>query len=180
MATELGLTNVHSLIELAKRTYNKEVLPIAMVLAENRPILQHAVWREANGVASHVHTRDIDLPAGDWRAINNGIDGETGLTKQIEEPIKLLEARSEIDEMLMKLAPNARKYRMEEDMMFLEGLGQTFESAFFYGDPAIAAGDPDKIRGITERPEYDASAEANVWNMSGVAADTQTSIFAVQ
>lgn len=148
MATEVDVSAQHTLVELAKRTNNKQTLDIANVLSKLMPVVGDAYFQEANRQTDHVHTRATSLPSGTWRAVNEGVDPEAAQTEQVTEPIGYLESRSEIDELLIKLAPDAKKYRHDEDLLHLEGLGQAIETAFWY---SVESTHPKKFNGIATR-----------------------------
>ena len=148
MATEVDVSAQLTLVELAKRTNNKQTLDIAMTLAKLSPVIGDATWQEANRLDTHVHTRDEAIPSGTWRDVNEGVDATAGQTSQLVEPIAYLEDRSEIDELLVKLAPDPRAFRYNEDLLHLEGLAQTVETAFWYGDRGAY---PKRVNGICTR-----------------------------
>lgn len=161
-------------VELAKRTNNKEMLAIAEVLDKETPIFKDALWYEANQKTAHVITRRAALPAGTWRAANEGVDPEASQTEQIVEQIGYLESRVEVDEMIVNLAPNPKQFRWEEDLAHLEGLAQTVETAFFYG---VLATEPNSINGL--RTRYNLLTLDNTHDTGGAGGDT-TSLFIVQ
>jgi len=174
--SELNIRGQLTLAELAKRTNNKELLTIAEVLNEDNEFIQDAVWVEANDITSHVHTRRASLPTGSWRTVNEGVDEESSSTLQIREPIGILEAFSKVDCFLVDNAPNPTQFRTNEDMAFVEGLGQNMVEKCFYGNIAT---DPEQINGFSTRGAYDAIADANVWDAGGTGSDV-TSIWIVQ
>jgi hypothetical protein len=148
VATEVDVSAQLTLVELAKRTNNKQTLDIAMTLAKLAPVIGDATFVEANRKDTHVHTRDEAIPSGTWRDVNEGVSPSAGQTSQVTEPIGYLEDRSEIDELLVKLAPNPRQFRYNEDLLHLEGIAQTIETAFWYGDRGTY---PKRIDGIATR-----------------------------
>jgi len=174
--SELNVRGQLTLVELAKRTNNKELLTIAEVLAEDNEIITDAVWVEANDITSHVHTRRASLPTGSWRQVNEGVEEESSSTIQVREPIGMLEAYSKVDEFLVENAPNPTQFRTDEDMAFIEGLSQNLAEKLFYGNIAT---DPEQINGLSIRDAYDATTDANVWDGSGTGDDT-ASIYCVQ
>lgn len=149
MATEVDVSAQLTLVELAKRTNNKETLDIASVLSKMTPVIADAYWKEANQLTGHIHNRETKLAgSGTWRDVNQGVSPTAGQTEQVTEPIGYLEDRSEIDELLVKLAPEPKIFRYNEDLLHLRGLAQTIETAFWYGNLATA---PKAIQGFTTR-----------------------------
>jgi len=164
-----------TLTELAKRTANNELLSIAEVLTETNEMMDDAVWVEANQLTSHVTTVRTSLPTGSFRAINEGVPEEASSTRQVVEPMGMLEAYSTVDKKLVDIAPNPSEFRSNEDKAFIEGLGQTLQENILYGNRA------DEIRefdGFSVRPDWNALAQPYVWNAGGTA-DT-TSMWLVQ
>ena len=139
---ELEVANQLTLVELAKRTNNNDILLIAEVLSKKNRILQDAVWAEANQLTSHRITQRVAEPSGTWRQLNAGVPTEASQTVQIEEGIGMLEAYSKVDADLVKLAPDPRAFRMSEDTAFLNGLAKTFATALIYGN---ASTNPEQI-----------------------------------
>ncbi|MFZ2399010.1 MAG: major capsid protein [Smithella sp.] len=173
----MSVFNQHSqytLVELAKRTNNGNLLEIAEVLSITKEMFQDAVWVEANQTASHVGTKRTNLPSGTHRQANQGVASEASSTKQVAEPICRLEAHSRVDEAILDLAPDKAKARSQEDLAFVEGLGQTIETNMIYGDIDT---NPEQIDGLATR--YDATADANVIGASGTGDDT-TSLWIIE
>lgn len=159
----------YTLVELAKRTNNGNLLEIAEVLSITKEMFQDAVWIEANQTASHVGTKRTNLPSGTHRQANQGVASEASSTKQVAEPICRLEAHSRVDEAILDLAPDKAKARSQEDLAFVEGLGQTIETNMIYGNIDT---NPEQIDGLATR--YDATSDANVIGASGTGDDTTT------
>lgn len=162
-----------NLVELAKRTGNGNLLLIAEVLTEKNAIVQDAFWVQANQLTSHKITRRQALASGTWRQLNKGVPAEVTETRQIVEPIGMLESYSKVDKVLANLAPNPQQFRSDEDMGFVEGMSQTLADALIYG--AITS-NPDSFDGFATR--YNALSLANVYDGGGSA--NRTSIYIVK
>jgi hypothetical protein len=171
----MALKDQLTLVELAKRTNNKQMLDIAEVLDKKVPMLRDAVWLEANQLTGHVINRRTYLPTGTFRGVNEGVPKSASQTKQITEPIGRLEDRSEVDEYLIDLAPNPKEFRYDEDIAHVEGLAQTMGDAILY---AALATDPLKFDGIQTR--YDALSLANVWDNGDASSGAVTSAYLIQ
>lgn len=137
-----------TLLELAKRVQNKNAAQIAEVLNESNEYMQDSVWVEANQIDGHRGTIRQSLPSGTWRKLNKGVDRERSDTKQITESIGQLTAYSEIDRDLVEMAPDRKKFRNQEDMAFVEGLGQEISETFVYGNTTT---DPEEFDGLAPR-----------------------------
>ena len=176
MATEVDVSAQLTLAELAKRTNNKQTLDIANVLSKITPIIADAVWVEANQLTGHVHNREVALAgSGTWRDVNEGVSPTAGQTTQVIEDIGYLEDRSEIDELLVKLAPEPKVFRYNEDLLHLRGLAQTIETAFWYGNRTTA---PKQINGIATRYNTLSPTPDNVYD-AGAAAN-RTSVYIIR
>lgn len=164
----------YTLAELAKRSNNGNLIEIAEVLSITKEMFQDAVWIEANQTASHVGTKRTNLPAGTHRQANQGVASEASSTRQIAEPICRLEAHSKVDEAILDLAADRAKARSQEDLAFVEGLGQTIESNMIYGNIDTT---PEEIDGLSVR--YDLLSDANVLGAGGTGDDT-TSLWVIE
>jgi hypothetical protein len=164
-----------TMLELAKRTNNKDVLDIANVLAEKNEVLQDAAWVEANQKTTHVGTKVVSLPSGTWRGANQGVGSSTATTRQHSEPIGRLEDFSDIDEMILDLeGSNGKAVRGKEDELHLEGLGQTLSETINRGDKSD---DPNSFNGLSQR--YDSLSDANVLGAGGDGSDL-TSLWIIE
>lgn len=163
----MAINSQLTLIELAKRTNNGEFLMIAEALNEINEILQDAVWIESNQAISHVGSIRTSLPTGTWRRFNQGIDKHASTTKQVTEVMGMLEDYSVVDIALADASGNAKQFRSQEDLAFIEGMSQTFIGAIFYGD---LSDEIDSFNGLAQR--YDALSDDFVWDAGGSGADT--------
>jgi hypothetical protein len=173
--TTVALNSQFTLVELAKRTNNKDVLEMANPLAERNEILQDAYWVEANQKASHVGTKVIKLASGTWRRANQGAAAGNNVTKQHTEGIGRLELFSDIDEAILDISGSKKAaIRSGEDKLTLEGLGQDLSEAIYNGS---LSDDPEKFDGLVTR--YNVLADANVYDAGGSGSDT-TSLFIIE
>ena len=164
-----------TMLELAKRTNNKDVLEIANVLAQKNDIIQDAYWVESNQKANHIGTKSLALPSGTWRQANAGAAITAASTKQISEPIGRLEDFSDIDEAILDLnADKKQAVRSGEDKLHIEGLSQQLAYAIIYGDRSTT---PESIDGLATR--YNALSLDNVLGAGGSGGDT-TSMWIVE
>lgn len=156
-----------TLVELAKRTNNGNILTIAEVLAQVNEIIQDAVWIESNQATSHVGTVRTHLPTGSWRRINAGVASEASSTRQVTEGMGMLESYSKVDCKLCAIAPNPQQFRSDEDKAFIEGMGQNFVYTILYGNLST---DPEAFNGLATR--YNLTSLANVIGGGGTGSDT--------
>ena len=169
MATKSVYSSL-TLLELAKRINpDGSIAQIAEVLTQTNEILRDAIALEANDRTSHLVTMRSKLPTGTWRKINSGVNPESSKTTQVREAIGMLEARSVIDEKLVKLSPNPAQFRSIEDMSFIMGMSETFAETLMYGNKDT---DPTQFDGFL--PRYDSTTGDNkdfIWNAGGSGSD---------
>lgn len=168
------LRNQLTLVELAKRTGDGNLLEIAEVLEETNEMLEDAIWLEANMGDHHLITVRTSLPAGSWRLLNKGVPPEASSTRQVKEGIGMLESYSKVDAKLVRLAPNGNQFRSQEDMAFVEGMSQTLQATMIYGN---LDANPEQFDGLANR--YSALSLANVHDGGGTGNDV-TSIWLIQ
>jgi len=171
-----SLGTYHTLVDVAKLHNNKEFLDVAEVLHQKNGLMKVASWEEANQLTSHVYSKEMSLPTGTWRGINEAITPENPQFEQGTEPLGILESSSQIDcALLDHVVPDKNAYRYRYDMQHVEGLGQAATGAFFYGNNGS---DPNKPSGIQVR--YNNYSLANVHTNGCGDAGTVTSIYVVQ
>lgn len=176
MAADHDLAAQYTLLNLAMGVNNKQLLDIVQNLVEVNDVVKDSVWQEANQLTSHVIQRAAALPTGSLRSINDGVDAEVVQTEDVVEYLSLIESRSEIDEYLIDLAPEPKKFRYQRDMLHMEGMTQKLAYYMFYGNHAS---DPKQFDGLAVRMnDTDQAVCPNVWNNGG--SSTLTSLYIVQ
>jgi len=150
MATKVVGTQL-SFVELCKRLHpgNKELLEIFEAVAESNPMLLHIPFVQCNMIFSHKINRRTSLPQGTWRKAYQGVASSASQTQVVDVGTALLEARSEIDEVLVDGAPGGlegrKGVRRQEDMAFMEGLSQQMADALI---TETEAGHPERFNGL--------------------------------
>ena len=140
------MANRLSLLEVANRIQpNGEAARIAEIMTHVNEILEDMPWTEANGTTTHKVTQRTSLPTGAWRAYNEGVNVEKSTTRQVNEPIGMLESYSECDKALCDISPDPVQFRMSEAASFLEGMSQTLSRSVIYGDHASSPKEPNGI-----------------------------------
>lgn len=174
-----------TLMELARRTNQGDIITIAEVLAETNEVLEDAVWVESNQPTSHVTTQRTSLPSGTWRKINGGVSREASSTRQIVEGMGNLEAYSVVDLFLYNIAPNPDAFRSGEDKAFLEGMNQRFADCLFRDDNSAGApygstaAHPERFNGFPVRTNDDKDLN-NVHDNGDSSATNDTSVWVIQ
>lgn len=138
--------------------------------------IQDALMMEGNESAGNQATIRTGYPTGTWRKLYGGVPEEKSTTKQVVDSVGILEGYSTVDEHLVEIAPDGVGFRHGEDAAFLEGLTQTLESKYWYGDTDV---DPEQIMGMA--PRYGSLSAANAGNIidHGGTGTDNTSIWLV-
>lgn len=163
-------------VETAKRISPQgELMTIVEVLAEENPIVQDIPMREANDRFVNKTTRRGQLPSGSWRKLNAGVAAESSQTIELIDGMGFLESYSEPDKDIIDSMPNPAQARSDEDMGFVEGLGQTLATAIIYANSFT---DPEQPHGIAPRLSS-LAATTNVIGEGGSGSDV-TSVFMIR
>jgi len=170
---DYNLGSVTNIIDVAKMHNGKDILPIVELLHKKNGLFRTAHMEEANELTSHVYTKEVALPGGTFRGVNQGTTAGNYQVGQEVEALGRLEGRSEIDEYLLDLQRDPMTFRLNHDMGHLEGYTQDVVSAFLYADPADNINKP---RGMAIR--LNDLSQANVHN--GGASSNCTSILLAQ
>lgn len=176
MATIGTLPN---LADVLKRTDpDNKIATIAEILSETNEILTDALYMEGNLPTGHRSTVRTGLPAGIWRKLNQGVPVEKSTTVQVDDTTGMLEAYSEVDKALADLNGNTAQFRMSESMAFMEGMNQTFSTAFFFGDTDV---NPERFLGLDQRFNAlgtdDTQSSFNVIDAGGTGSDNTSAWF---
>lgn len=174
--SQLG-SNVLTLADHAKRLDpNGKVAKIVEMLSQNNEILQDIPFMEGNLVTGHQSTIRTGLPSVYWRLINQAVAPSKSTTAQVTEGCGMLEAWSEVDVELAKLAADQGAFRISEAKAFVEAMGQEMAQTLFYGNSSTA---PEEFTGLAAR--YSSLAAANAQNIvtAGGAGSDNASIWLV-
>ena len=138
----------HTLVDLAKRTHNGNLLTIAEVLENSLDVLNDALHFEANGFTNHTYDQRVSEPEADYRMLNKGAVYGKSEVQQAIEPVSMIEIWSRIDARLYNMAPDKEQYRSDEDLAFVNGLAKKFAREWMYGNPGT---NPLALKGIANR-----------------------------
>jgi len=170
-----------TLMDVARRSDpDGKISMIAELLTQNNDILQDMTWREANNGTNHITTVRTGIPSATWRKLYGYTQPGKSTTKQVQDTIGMLEARSQIDEKVAMLNGNEAAWRLSEERPFLEGMNQQIASSLFYGDTAVY---PERFMGLSPRFNvYSATATLSgnhVIKAGGATAGENTSMWFV-
>lgn len=111
-----------------KQMYIAEMLSQSIVVTQDMPMV------EASEISSHEWAFRTSIPAGWWRAANQGVPYSKSTTAKTKVGIGTLEDYSQVDRLIAEESGNIEEFRKNEDVAFLEGMGQTIEQTMWYGN----------------------------------------------
>lgn len=175
MAT-YDLAASHTLVDVAKLHNNKDQLVASQNMHKKNGIIRVLTWEEANQLTSHVYSKEVALPTGTWRSVNEGVTPEKPQFDQGTEPLSRIEGHSDVDEYIIDdIVPDPKQYRYQYDLRHMEGYLQSIVSELLYGNPGT---NPNKPKGL--QPRFNALALDNVHGGGCSDAGATTSIYIVQ
>lgn len=175
--TLLSATNL-SLLDVARRLDpDGSAAIIAEILNENNEMLDDIPFIEGNTETGIKTTQRSALPTATWRSLNQGVVRTKSTTKQIIENCGMLEAYSDVDKSLARMARDVNAFRFQEDKGHIEGMNQQMAQALLYGDTTTH---PDRFVGIAPR-YYSLATTLNCYNqiLDAGGSTTLTSIYLV-
>lgn len=118
------------------------------LLKQNNPILEDAIATPCNMDAVHRHSIRSGYPSVSWGRLYKGTPASKATMQQVDDTTGFIEARSEIDARLLKLAPDPAKARLVDSAPFLEAMNQEMASGIFYHSVNTS---PEKFHGLGAR-----------------------------
>ena len=169
------ITTALTLADWAKRIDPKgNPALVAELLSQSNQVLEDILYRPGNLPTGHRVTIRTGLPSVYWRALNAGVPSSKSTTAQVDEGIGMLEGYSRVDVDLAKLNGDTAKFRLSEDVAFLEAMNQGQVNNLFYGN---VAANPAAYTGLSTR--YGAiSGAGNAQNILD-AGGTSTNICSI-
>lgn len=153
------------------------VSDVVDMLAQDNEIHLESTWIEANGGTSHRTSVRTGIPEPTWRSYYQGVQPTKGSYAQVDEPIGMMEARSQVDKDLADLETDIQQYRLIEAGGFLEGINQSLVNTAIYGSVTTS---PAKFNGLAGRfNSLSAPSGENIVDAGGTGNDN-TSIWIVQ
>lgn len=124
-----------NLLDVASRTdpMGKQAY-IAEMMSQANEFLEYMPWIESNEMGGHEFVFRTSIPAGAWRQYNQGVPYSKSTTAKSRVGVGSLEDYSQVDKMLAEDSNDIQGFRKNEDVAFLEGMGQTIIQTFWYGN----------------------------------------------
>ena len=117
-------------------------------LAKKIDVLKVMVWKPATHGSYNKQFQATRLGKGSFATANAPISVISSSGDYIEEPVKLYEGMSVVDDRVIKTATDPATVRASEDAMNLEGAYQDWAYNLFYGSEAT---DPNNFRSFARR-----------------------------
>lgn len=111
--------------------YIAEQLSQSVVVYKDMPMV------EASEVSGHEFAFRTSIPAGWWRAANQGVPYSKSTTAKSRVGVGTLEDYSQVDRLIAEESGDIAEFRKNEDVAFLEGMGQTIEQTAWYGNTNV-------------------------------------------
>ena len=165
-----------TVLDIRNRAPGKFMTALVMTMARDQPMLQDAVWVEAQTPQSYQWLYQTALPEGAWVNATEGTLPEVdGVDTMLERPGSL-EMRSRIDVRTMRQAApgEGQAILYQADMNFMMAMGQQGSNTMYYGSKATEPRQFDGFAAILSdltRP--------NVWD-AGATSGSATSIYAIE
>ena len=118
------------------------------ILKRSTPVLDDAIARQCNMGAVERSSIMTGYPDAAWGRIYKGVKKSKSTMQQVDDTTGFLEARSEIDTRLLKLAKEPAKQRLIDTGPHIRKMGHDMETGIFYNDVATT---PERFKGLAAR-----------------------------
>lgn len=142
---------------------------VVEMLRQDNPFMDEGTWVEANGGMYHRTSIRTGIPDPTWRSYYQGVQPTKSSYAQVDEPLGMMEARSEVDLKLLQHSGNPNQVRLIEAAGHLEGMSQSLVDTALYGHVATS---PGKFNGIMPRfNSLSAASGENIIDAEGTSTD---------
>ena len=139
------------------------VAAVIELLSQSNEILDDMLFKQGNLPTGERTTIRTGLPTVYWRLLNQGVPTSKSTKAQIDANCGMLEAWSEVDLDLAKLAPDVGAFRLSEAKAFIEAMNQEMAGTLFYGNSGTA---PEEFTGLSARySDIGSGSPANAQNI---------------
>ena len=166
-----------SIADVYRRTQRDEIADVIELLAETNEMLQDMIMVECNDGTTHLTTTRTGLPAVTWRKLYQGVQPSKSTTRQVRDATGMAEARSQIDEALVKMSANPSKLRLTEATAFLEAMNIEVQEKLIYGSTKNS---PEQFTGFMPRfDSLSAENKSQIVDAGGTGNDNTSILFVV-
>jgi len=137
-----------NLAEAMKRENYPDAAGLLGELQKNNEFLDHCPWFPATHGTYNEQTQATRLGKGAFSKANSAIPVISSGTSTIQEPVKMYEGESIVDDRILRTARFPERVRDSEDILSLEGAFQDWVKNVFYGNEGT---EPDNFRSLARR-----------------------------
>lgn len=137
-----------TLAEANKRAGFDDAYAVLGEIQKMIDILDVMVWKPSTNGTYTKHFQASRLGTGAFAKANSALTKISSTGDYVEEPVKLYEGESQVDERVLKGVTNPVEVRDSEDVMNLEGAFQDWAYNLFYGNEGS---NPDNFRSFDRR-----------------------------
>ncbi len=165
-----------TIADLASRTAGRDSKQayIAEMMSQSNDLWDDMVHVEANEMGGHEFVFRESIPAGAWRQANQGVPYAKSTTGKARISFGSLEGYSQVDRLIAEDSGDIALFRENEDVSFIEGMGQTMASTYFYGNTAVT---PAEFMGLSGFYNTIASAQNGANILSGGGSGSSNTSF---
>jgi hypothetical protein len=147
----MALIEAHKQLTLAEVNKAQGYLDTADILgeiAQRNEFLDEVPWFPSTHGSHTEQYKSKSLGKGAFTAANSAVPIIASSGDIMKEPVRLYQADSVVDDVVLKSADDAHAARDAQDTMNLEGIFQDFNKALLYANPAI---EPDVFKSFDQR-----------------------------
>jgi hypothetical protein len=149
------------------------LLAVAETLYKEIPVLQDAVWKEANDLTQHRYARQAKLPKSSHIKFNKGVGSDLGYNSQHFTRLSGRGNRPHVDARVIDMSPSPNQTLMDETRKSVMGIGQDFANDMFYSS---SKADAEAFDGIAE---FTSTLGDQVISAGGTSSTGNTSMYIV-
>lgn len=121
-----------------------QILPIVELLSQKHGLHSVLPFKQANTGTGEIATVRTGLPTPAWRMFNKGTPASSSRRAQITFECGILKSLPEVDNELLKIAPDREQFLMQEYDAHIEAMVSEFNSTAWYGTAAA----PEEFVGL--------------------------------
>ncbi len=135
-----------TLLDLANMTDAAgNILAVIDILKQENEILEDMTFVEGNLPTGHTSSVETGIPVPTWRKLYGTVAPTKGTRVKITDTCGMLEAYSEADVDLVKLAKDPKQFRLQEDKSHIRGMNNEMTETLTYRNEGT---EPEAFTGI--------------------------------
>lgn len=145
------------------------IAAVAEILTETNEMLLDVPFMEGNLTTGHRTTIRTGLPEPTFRMFYGSVQPTKSTRAQVTDSTAMLEDYAEVDKAEADLNGNSAAFRLSEDAAHLEGIAQTAQKSFIYGNSSL---NPEQFNGFAPRfNDLSADNSDNIIDGDGTGSD---------